>query len=520
HAAVMESGWLERLERDPMHGLPRAANVLEAISFVRELVHDMGLGISRAAYEFDVWLDSVKNGPASLSGNELDAVSVMTVHASKGLQFKVVGVSECLRDPYRESSALVMAPIKDGVVWGLAPSGYRVEENRKAGVENEYDRLCTIDEQAEKEERGRLIYVALTRAEEALVVGLSLDSTKNRPAGTGTDIADRCARAIVGASGVGVFQTPSEKEFGFGGYTPGLLRVRGPIALPGADAQDPSAADDMEAAGDARLIDARTDDGFLFQPYELPVASTWRASGDSYSFSSASAILDMERGDPEHRTPELKLEVDEDLSEERQASFESFDEDRATDFGSAMHMACQVMAEGAYPFGAMLPKERLDAIATWCRMPEEGSPKDRSAARGLKSRADLARAVERWSSCDVRSEALSWPRLRAEVPFFTKAESRFGSVVTGFIDLLADDPANHTALVVDYKSGNLAFTPEGFEADHAMQANFYAWVLMKEGYEAITCKFVALQRDDGEPSGQPLVATYAFDGANPPKLDW
>ena len=106
-------------------------------------------------------------------------------------------------------------------------------------------------------------------------------------------------------------------------------------------------------------------------------------------------------------------------------------------------------------------------------------------------------------------------------------KNRVGRIIIGLLALVLLGAYTYRQEQIHWHSNDIAawgpatgLHPEGFEADHAMQANFYAWVLMKEGYRAVTCKFVALQRDDGVPAGQPLVATYRFDEENPPRLDW
>ena len=98
-AVVEESGWLSRLERQGTDGLSVAANVLAAVRYVRELTVSLGLGVARAADEFDRWLAAAKLTPANLVGDEIDAVRVMTIHGSKGLQFAVTAVAECWGNP-------------------------------------------------------------------------------------------------------------------------------------------------------------------------------------------------------------------------------------------------------------------------------------------------------------------------------------------------------------------------------------------------------------------------------------
>lgn len=72
---VRASGWLERLEDQGAQGLARAANVLAALRYVRDLTDSLGLGAARAATEFDLWLAASKIAPASLSGADAAAAA-------------------------------------------------------------------------------------------------------------------------------------------------------------------------------------------------------------------------------------------------------------------------------------------------------------------------------------------------------------------------------------------------------------------------------------------------------------
>lgn len=111
---------------------------------------------------------------------------------------------------------------------------------------------------------------------------------------------------------------------------------------------------------------------------------------------------------------------------------------------------------------------------------------------------------------------MDFDRVRAEVPFFVDAPSRFGDYVEGAIDLLATMDGSTSALVVDYKTGDRDLTVEEVRAVHEMQANFYASVLMSQGYDAVECCFVCVEREGAD--GEPLVCTYEFDGACKPVI--
>jgi ATP-dependent exoDNAse (exonuclease V) beta subunit len=185
------------------------------------------------------------------------------------------------------------------------------------------------------------------------------------------------------------------------------------------------------------------------------------------------------------------------------------DEDRATNFGSAFHELAQCLVElgsGADdPLAVRLPDARIEATADLWRL----SPRNRTRLR---------QALGRWSGSAVRAEALSHATVRAEVPFFSAADSEFGSYVEGAIDLLATDPGSREAFLVDYKTGDRGFTAAQIHERHEMQANFYASVLMAQGFEAVECRFVCVELEDADAPGEPFCARYRFDAGHRPRI--
>lgn len=127
-------------------------------------------------------------------------------------------------------------------------------------------------------------------------------------------------------------------------------------------------------------------------------------------------------------------------------------------------------------------------------------------------RSRLGLALARWERSAIRAEALSHAVLRAEVPFFLHLESEYGDYLEGAIDLLCSDPASTHALVIDYKTGDAGLTLEQIRERHAMQAGYYADVLLRLGYASVECAFVCVELEDA--SGEPVVVRYSFDSSN------
>ena len=552
---VRDSGWLARLEAAGDEGLARAANVLAAVRYVRDLTSDLGLGSARAATEFDLWLAAAKVPPASLAADEtLDGerdpeaegssedgtVRVMTVHASKGLEFPVCAVAECWGNP-RSDSALASGPAGDGrrvfvvrpadlgssVLAAIDPEELEPSADKSAAMPlaARYLALRAADEEGEAQERARLLYVALTRAREALVVGVAGATGKE---GVCLTLAESALDALSGGQWAAA---PGVRTVEYGGSAPARLRCvvveqegkgaeKRVVAdsagcLAGFDGELPadisevtrlgagvSAAGDDSAASDglASSDNPSAADGpassdgpapfdlFAPDPASRPATPlTWRAREGVFSYSSVHALL-SEQGTRPPTPTRAEREA------EAQGAPATEDADRATNLGSAFHELAQAMVECG---GAVDEGRIASQVRQW----------------NLSARAEgrLRTALARWRGSAIRAEALSWPLVRSEVPFFQpRPDSPHGDYLEGAIDLLCSDGSGERALVVDYKTGDAGLSLEEVRERHAMQAEFYAGVLLAEGFSAVECTFVCVERDDPVSPGEPLVVRYAF----------
>jgi ATP-dependent exoDNAse (exonuclease V) beta subunit len=140
-----------------------------------------------------------------------DAVRLLTIHAAKGLEFKVVIVADAGRDRVPPSPDEILA-LPDGRF------GFRVADPvtaRRRGA-FDYEAVKEARQEAERAERLRLYYVAMTRAKERLIVSGSVDLGSERE--TPTPIAWVLERLA------------ADEELGEAGDTPVEL-VRGDARL-------------------------------------------------------------------------------------------------------------------------------------------------------------------------------------------------------------------------------------------------------------------------------------------------
>jgi ATP-dependent helicase/nuclease subunit A len=153
-----------------------------------------------------------------------DAVRLLTIHAAKGLEFKVVIVADAGRDRVAPSPDEILA-LPDGRF------GFRVADPLTAKRRGafDYEAVKQARQEAEQAERLRLYYVAMTRAKERLIVSGSVDLGSDRE--TPTPIAWVLDRLAADEELAEAGDTPLELERGGARLLVRVDRFRaGPIA--------------------------------------------------------------------------------------------------------------------------------------------------------------------------------------------------------------------------------------------------------------------------------------------------
>ncbi len=502
-----QSGWLARLGHEGPQGLARQANLLECVRCIDEIIDKRGLGYSRAPKVFSDWLSVAKKGPSTLSTENADAVQIMTIHASKGLEFPVVAIAEAFDDSSGDKRKRLLACSSQGIHSlalsydpktlskltgldeGIISKAKSWAEDDLAKVGYEKDQIKTgldwrlsleeIKEDRDRQEAARLLYVALTRAREALVIGINTDIHK---CGISPKLTAYYLSSLVG-------EVPKElgvTRFDYGGQEEGVIET---VVIEKKDAEDEPEIEEVPAAQ-------------RFAMYEAPKLATplrrWKSSDDIHSYTS-----------DRHQAETLEALAAEDDVQNMQESYTPWAPPQSTGedplrFGDAFHELARIAAN----LRAKPSRQRILAVAKSRELNEQATDR-------------LSLALDNWLASPLCKEAFGYPIVQGEAPFFSaegneeyldSSEGKAG-YLTGSIDLLCTD-GSRDALVVDYKTGERTLSEHEARELHEMQARYYAHVLMKQGFERVEAAFVLVENVDSE---GPLTVRFTFKG-EPPKL--
>ena len=388
-----------------------------------------------------------------------EAVRLLTIHAAKGLEFKVVIVADAGRDRVPPSPDEILA-LPDGRF------GFRVADpvTAKRRGAFDYEAVRKARQESEQAERLRLYYVAMTRAKERLVVSGSVDLGSERE--TPTPIAWVLDRLAAEEELAQVAETPLE-----------LVR------------------------GDARLL-VRLD-RHRPEPAELEPALARDEPGQLALFGALDEVAARAAAPT---LPQLVALPDPPLHRARRLSFTSL----------SLFEQCAYKYFARYGLG--MSERPVEAEGDGARSGTEIG----SAVHALLEELDLAAPVvpeleddvvrgfvAAYCESDLARRVAGLPGVEKERHFTFEHD---GALVHGFID--AFHLADGRALVVDYKTNALgeASPDDVVEHDYRLQRLVYALACFRAGADEVEVVYHFLERPDA-----PVEA--AFSRADVPELE-
>ena len=194
HRAISETGYDRHVLSLPAGGR-RMANVRKLMRMAREYEAEEGRDL-RGFIDTLAERDAAqpREGEAPLEAEALDAVRLMTIHRAKGLEFPVVCVGDVGKDGREDYGSLRISD--DGSL------GLRLASIGGGAVDStELERIKAQQKRVGEEEEKRIFYVAVTRAQQHLVLSGATDLESLPPA---EDMKEPMRWMLPGFAGEGV----------------------------------------------------------------------------------------------------------------------------------------------------------------------------------------------------------------------------------------------------------------------------------------------------------------------------
>ena len=402
-----------------------------------------------------------------------DAVRLLTIHAAKGLEFKVVVVADAGRDRAAPAADEILC-LSDGRF------GFRVADpvtGRRHGAFG-WEDVKEVRAREEESERLRLYYVAMTRAVDRLIVSGSID--RERRADDRTPIGWVLTRLDCDAELEAAASGPVE------------LEREGARVLVRLDATPPPAEAAVGEPPEPQLVIAESGQLALFAPGAEPPLPPLAPALPPLPALPDPPLHDVRR--LSYSALSLFARCSYRYYAERVAGMRPRDGNgavagssglAATQIGDAVHRLLEIV-----DLAAPVPPD-VEQVRAWY-------PGVTDAELGR-----ISGFVRTYCESDLARRIAELPGARPERPF---AFEHDGVLLHGRLDVLWRDGPR--ALVLDYKTNSLEEgTPaEIVEADYRLQRLVYALACFRGGAEEVEVVYHFLERTDAV-----VATTFARD---------
>jgi ATP-dependent helicase/nuclease subunit A len=500
--ALDQSGYVKHV-MSLSWGEQRLANVHKLLRMARRYETSEGRDLrgflDHVAHQQD-WLSGAEPD-APVADGEADAVRLMSIHAAKGLEFGTV----CIADLGRAQNLGVPDLLVDGDRVGLRLARL---DGSEATPTLDFEELCEERRQAQVEEEERILYVAMTRARERLLLSGAIDLERWPEQKPGAPAISWLGPALLGepAENVQALQLPV-RELEVSASDGTRVRVGCRLNAPETvgvvlhlDRLLSARSDDVSSS----LIGANTiatGDGKQEQqhspPLDIPFGSLARLDTLSYTALNElercgyryylERVLGLAERHASASVGELRVDDGRDGLEARMR-------------GTIIHRLLERLdfARGGAPSEA-----DVAMVAS-----EEG------ARVGLHEREEIAALLSTALDTELAARLAAAARGVRREYSFAFSLGPHEPLVTGVIDLLVREP-DGGVLVVDYKSDRVGAEDDldmVVEREYAIQRLVYALAVLSDGGPRVEIVHWFLHRP-GEPIGT------SYTAADKPELE-
>jgi ATP-dependent exoDNAse (exonuclease V) beta subunit len=554
------SGYLYRKrgvgERIPAADISSVANISKAIQIVENLEADVA-GPASLAAAFAIYLDTEAEAPGALALEGSDFVQIMTIHASKGLEFDHIAIAE-LGDSQQKTSTLALDNIDGSTFLALRPPSFSMDEvSRKNGdavkkftfEEDDDDTVdlslldseelkrvvcesedaaqqaaalrayCSAQDQAELR---RIYYVALTRARESALVEFLAQMMPVKSKGehcTYSGIMADTYYAVMNRYNNGSEVTEAE----FKRRDADITTSRIYLTSSNIDEHLAPSANQIDVATDSCLTDgealeeAGTEMTFPRYVESNPCSTIPANLGRKglYSYTSLAAFEPKEtsQGRLSARATEvLQLEGNSAIDVSLVFDGVDFDADSntanlATQDSAQVYVSADEDKACAFgsAFHTLVQMATLKSCGALPSMPTdtEIAMHIKKNGLGVDAAHRLKAALALWLNSDCAAEFFKEFNVDPEVPFCTciktnKDQPSANVSLPEMFYLEGEIDAlrveGDSAWFIDYKTGGIQGDRENLRTKHGFQAQCYAYALLCAGYKKVRATFVKVEQ--------------------------